>query len=86
MEDFLLTLLSNYLFPIVACVALFVKMDKDEKARREDNAELLAAHREELHQITLAHAEETSSLREALENNTAIMIRLEASLRTRDQI
>lgn len=81
MTEELVTLLSNYVFPIAACVALFVKMDKDEKSRREDSKELMASHKEELRQIMLAHAEETSSLREALDNNTKVMIRLEESLR-----
>ena len=81
MTEEIVTLLSNYVFPIAACVALFVKMDKDEKARREDSKELMTAHKEELRQIMDAHAEETSSLREALENNTKVMIRLEESLR-----
>lgn len=32
----LLTLIDNYAFPIVACIALFWKMDKDQTQHKEE--------------------------------------------------
>lgn len=32
----LLTLIGNYAFPIVACIALFLKMDKDQTQHKEE--------------------------------------------------
>ena len=36
MEGDLLTLIGNYAFPIVACIALFRKMDKDQERHQEE--------------------------------------------------
>lgn len=36
MEGDLLTLIGNYAFPIVACIALFWKMDKDQERHQEE--------------------------------------------------
>lgn len=38
--DELLTIIGNYAFPIVACCALFWKMDKDQKAHAEETNKL----------------------------------------------
>ena len=54
-----LTLISNYIFPIVACVVLYQELKKT----RED------------------HKEEVDSLKKALDNNTAVLIRLEEHLK-----
>jgi len=35
-EGDLLTLIGNYAFPIVACIALFWKMDKDQERHQEE--------------------------------------------------
>lgn len=68
MED-LLTLIGNYAFPIVCCAALFWKMDKDQKTTQE-----YMEKRDELHR------DEINSLREVLENNTAAILELRASM------
>lgn len=36
MEEFILSLVGNYVFPIVMCVALFWKMDKQDTQHREE--------------------------------------------------
>lgn len=36
MEVDILTLIGNYAFPIVACIALFWKMDKDQQRHQEE--------------------------------------------------
>ena len=65
----LLEILGSYAFPIVACAALFWKMDKDQKTTQE-----YMAKRDELHKA------EIDSLRESLDNNTRVIIKLEAKL------
>lgn len=69
----LLEILGSYAFPIVACVALFWKMDKDEKNNRE-----YMEKRDEMHKA------EISSLKESYDNNTRVLIRLEAKLGGKD--
>lgn len=61
MEHFL-TLISNYIFPIAACIVLYGELGKI----RED------------------HKEEVGSLKKALDNNTAVLIRLEEHLKNGD--
>ena len=65
----LLELLGSYAFPIVACAALFWKMDKDQKTTQE-----YMNRRDELHRA------EIDSLRESLDNNTRVIIKLETKL------
>ena len=65
MELDLLTIIGNYAFPIVMCIALFWKLDKDQKANQE-----AAERRDQLHR------EEIQSLRESLDNNTAAIAQL----------
>lgn len=55
----ILTLISNYIFPIVACIVLYIELGKI----RED------------------HKKEVGSLKQALDNNTAVLIRLEEHLK-----
>lgn len=55
----ILTLVSNYIFPIAACIVLYIELGKI----RED------------------HKEEVGSLKQALDNNTAVLIRLEEHLK-----
>lgn len=69
MELDLLTLIGNYAFPIAMCVALFWKLDRDQKANIEANEKRDNIHREEI-----------NSLREALENNTAVIMQLNSKL------
>lgn len=69
MELDLLTLIGNYAFPIAMCVALFWKVDRDQKANIEANEKRDNIHREEI-----------NSLREALENNTAVIMQLNSKL------
>ncbi len=69
MELDLLTLIGNYAFPIAMCAALFWKLDKDQKANIEANEKRDNIHREEI-----------NSLREALENNTAVIMQLNSKL------
>lgn len=73
-----LQLLGQFAFPIVMCVALFWKIDKDDENRRKDDEQMRA----ELEKITNAHKAETDVLAEALNNNTAVMIRLEELIRS----
>lgn len=68
MED-LLTILGNYAFPICACIALFWKMDKDQKTTQQ-----YMEKRDELHR------DEINSLRTVLENNTNAILELRASM------
>ena len=51
--DEILTLIGNYVFPIAACVALFWKMDKDQKTTQE-----YMEKRDELHRAIWAIADE----------------------------
>ena len=67
----ILQMLGQFAFPIVMCIALFWKIDKDDQARREDLEKLITAHKAEMD----AHTE-------ALNNNTAVMIRLEEVIRS----
>lgn len=59
MEGDLLTLIGNYAFPIVACVALFWKMDKDQERHQEEMATL----RDSLDANTKAILELSASLK-----------------------
>ena len=56
----LMTLIGNYAFPIVCCVGLFWKMNKDEEQHKAESDSFAAA----LHNNTIALTE----LREALRN------------------
>ena len=38
--DELMTLIGNYAFPIVCCVALFWKMDKDQQRHSEESEQM----------------------------------------------
>lgn len=69
----LLEILGSYAFPIVACAALFWKMDKDQRQTQE-----YMNKRDELHR------EEINSLRESLDNNTRVIVKLEAKLGGKD--
>lgn len=69
MELDLLTLIGNYAFPVVMCIALFWKLDKDQKANIEANEKRDNIHREEI-----------NSLRAALDNNTAVIMQLNSKL------
>lgn len=66
MED-LLSLIGNYAFPIVCCIALFWKMDKDQKVQNE-----YMEKRDELHR------DEINSLRQSLDNNTQALLDFKA--------
>lgn len=67
--DEILTLIGNYAFPIAACIALFWKMDRDQKITQE-----YMEKRDELHR------DEINSLRTVLENNTTAILELRASM------
>lgn len=67
--DDLLTLIGNYAFPIVCCIALFWKLDKDQKTTQD-----YMEKRDELHR------DEINSLRQVLENNTTAILELRASM------
>lgn len=67
--DDLLTLIGNYAFPIVCCIALFWKLDKDQKTTQE-----YMEKRDELHR------DEINSLRQVMENNTTAILELRASM------
>ena len=68
--DEILTLVGNYVFPIAACVALFWKMDKDQKTTQE-----YMEKRDELHR------DEINSLRQSLDNNTQALLELKAHIK-----
>ena len=67
--DDLLTLIGNYAVPIVCCIALFWKLDKDQKTTQD-----YMEKRDELHR------DEINSLRQVLENNTNAILELRASM------
>ena len=58
----ILTLISNYAFPIVACVAMgwYVKHSTDQY--REDVKEIQKEHKEEISQVTTALNNNTLAL------------------------
>lgn len=72
MQIDVLTLIGNYAFPIVMCIALFWKMDKDQKENREENSKRDEIHREEM-----------NSIRESLDNNTAALVQLTLQMQTK---
>lgn len=72
MQIDILTLIGNYAFPIVMCIALFWKMDKDQKENREENSKRDEIHREEM-----------NSIRESLDNNTAALVQLTLQMQTK---
>lgn len=72
MQIDILTLIGNYAFPIVMCIALFWKMDKDQKENREENSKRDEIHREEM-----------NSIRESLDNNTAALVQLTLQIQTK---
>lgn len=59
MEVDILTLIGNYAFPIVACIALFWKMDKDQDRHKEE----MDAIRESLDSNTKAVLELTAFIK-----------------------
>lgn len=59
MEGDLLSLIGNYAFPIIACIALFWKMDKDQERHQEEMATL----RDSLDANTKAILELSASLK-----------------------
>lgn len=60
-----LNLIGSYAFPIVACIAIFLKSGEDAKA-----------YREEIRQMTEAHKQEQEKLVKAVNNNTLAVTRL----------
>lgn len=69
MDVDILTIIGNYAFPIVMCIALFWKLDKDQKTSNEQMEKRDQLHRDEM-----------QSLREALDNNTAAIVQLAQKL------
>ena len=69
MDVDILTIIGNYAFPIVMCIALFWKLDKDQKTNNEQMEKRDQLHRDEM-----------QSLREALDNNTAAIVQLAQKL------
>ena len=61
----ILNVIGSYAFPIVACVAIFLKSGEDAKA-----------YREEIRQMTEAHKQEQEKLVKAVNNNTLAVTRL----------
>lgn len=59
MEVDILSLIGNYAFPIVACIALFWKMDKDQDRHKEE----MDAIRESLDSNTKAVLELTAFIK-----------------------
>lgn len=64
------TLLSNYIFPIAACIMLY----KELQEIRKDHAAALETERE-------AHKEEMESMRVVLENNTIALVEIREALK-----
>lgn len=58
-------LISNYIFPVVACIALAWYFAKVNEQYRQDIKDLNATHKEE-----------TKQLSEAIDNNTKVIQRL----------
>lgn len=58
-------LISNYIFPVVACIALSWYFAKVNEQYRQDIKDLNATHKEE-----------TKQLSEAIDNNTKVIQRL----------
>lgn len=73
MDVDVLTLIDNYVFPVVMCLALFWKLDKDQKTNLE-----AAERRDQLHR------EETQGLRASLDNNTAALNSLVQTINSRN--
>lgn len=48
MAEQILSLLANYIFPVVACVALFYYMTVKDKTHKEEIEKITNAHKEEL--------------------------------------
>ena len=69
MDVDVLTLIGNYAFPVVMCIALFWKLDKDQKTNLD-----AAERRDQLHR------EEIQGLRASLDNNTAALKSLARSI------
>ena len=63
--DNVMQLVSNYIFPVVACIALAWYFAKSNEQYRQDIKELNATHKEE-----------TKQLSEAIDNNTKVIQRL----------
>lgn len=63
-ED-VMQMISNYIFPVVACVALAWYFSKVNEQYRQDIKELTASHKEESKQLA-----------DAVNNNTAALQRL----------
>lgn len=61
----IMQMISNYIFPVVACIALAWYFAKSNEQYRQDIKELSATHKEE-----------TKQLSDAIENNTKVIERL----------
>lgn len=61
----IMQLISNYIFPVVACIALAWYFAKVNEQYRQDIKDLNATHKEE-----------TKQLSEAIDNNTKVIQRL----------
>lgn len=61
----IMQMISNYIFPVVACVALAWYFSKVNEQYRQDIKELTASHKEESKQLA-----------DAVNNNTAALQRL----------
>lgn len=68
-----LTIIGNYAFPICMCLLLFKKLDSDQEKSQQ-----AAERRDQLHR------EEVQGLRAALDNNTAAINSLAASINRED--
>lgn len=63
--EVIMQMISNYIFPVVACVALAWYFSKVNEQYRQDIKELTASHKEESKQLA-----------DAVNNNTAALQRL----------
>lgn len=64
------TLIGQYAFPIAMCIAMFWKINTDDTRRAEERQRDSETHKAEM-----------DTMRQALENNTNVLIRLETMLR-----
>lgn len=71
MEFNLMDLIGNYAFPIVACVAMFWKINQQDKAMKDETE----AHKEEIKQVTEAINNNTNAL-------TQLVVKLDAHINT----
>lgn len=69
METFL-NLLGNYLFPIVACVAMFWYMGQKEKDHKTEITTITEAHKEEIKALDERHNATLDALNTTIADNT----------------